>query len=55
MDVLVVVEYCKTKVLDENCAIYKNGKNWCCEIDNIRITINSFSFTIITAHFINKS
>ena len=45
-----VVEYCKNKVLDKNCNIYKQGKNWYCEIDNIKITINSYSYTIITAH-----
>ncbi|WP_367657598.1 DUF3781 domain-containing protein, partial [Holdemanella biformis] len=25
---------------------------WYCEIDNIKITINSYSYTIITAHLI---
>ena len=45
-----VVDYCKSKVLDDSCSIYKKGKNWYCEIDNIIITINSFSYTIITAH-----
>lgn len=44
------VVYCKNKVLDKNCNIYKQGKNWYCEIDNIIITINSYSYTIITAH-----
>ena len=47
-----VVEYCKNKILDKNCNIYKRGKNWYCEIDNIKITINSYSYTIITAHTI---
>ena len=47
-----VVEFCKNKVLDKNCNIYKQGKNWYCEIDNIKITINSYSYTIITAHLI---
>lgn len=47
-----IVEYCKNKVLDENCNIYKQGKNWYCQIDNIKITINSYSYTIITAHSI---
>lgn len=46
----VVVDYCKQKILDKNCNIYKQGKNWYCEIDNIKITINSYSYTIITAH-----
>ena len=45
-----VVEYCKNKLLDKNCNIYKQGKNWYCEIENIIITINSYSYTIITAH-----
>ena len=47
-----VVQYCKNKVLDEKCNSYKQGKNWYCEIDNIKITINSYSYTIITAHTI---
>ena len=47
-----VVEHCKNKVLDKKCNIYKQGKNWYCEIDNIKITINSYSYTIITAHTI---
>ncbi|MCX4365432.1 MAG: DUF3781 domain-containing protein [Bacilli bacterium] len=47
-----VVEYCRKKILDRSCVIYKRGKNWYCEVDNIRITVNSFSYTIITAHTI---
>lgn len=45
-----VVEYCKNEILDKNCNIYKQGKNLYCEIDNIKITINSYNYTIITAH-----
>lgn len=52
MDTNNVVGYCKEKILDNNCNIYKKGKNWYCEIDNIVITINSYSYTIITAHTI---
>lgn len=47
-----VVEYCKSKVLDKNCNIYKQGKNWYCEVDHIKITINAYNYTIITAHLI---
>ena len=47
-----VVKFCKNKILDKNCNIYKQDKNWYCEIDNIKITINSYSYTIITAHLI---
>ena len=48
-----VVNYCKNKIIDKECYIYKQGKNWYCKIDNMIITINSSSYTIITAH-INK-
>ena len=47
-----VVEYCKNKVLKNQCSIYKQGKNWYCEVENIKITINSYSYTIITAHIV---
>lgn len=45
-----VVAYCKNKIVDKDCHIYKQGKNWYCEIDKMIITINSYSYTIITAH-----
>ena len=50
-----VVEYCKKKVLDKKTRIYKQGKNWYCELENIIITINSYSYTIITAHIKKQS
>ena len=50
IDVIDVVEYLKEKVLDKNSKIYKNGKNWYTEIDGIIITINSYNYSIITAH-----
>ena len=52
LDTNDVVEYCKNKVLEKNCNIFKQGKNWYCEIENIIITINSYSYTIITGHTI---
>lgn len=52
LDTNNVDDFCKSKVLDKKCNIYKQGKNWYCEIDNIKITINSYSYTIITAHII---
>lgn len=52
IDTADVVEYCKNKMLDKNCNIYKQGKNWYCEVENIKMTINSYSYTIITAHIV---
>lgn len=50
-----VVKFCKNKLLNEDCNIYKNGKNFYCKTRNIIITINSFSYTIITAKFLTKN
>ncbi len=52
LDTNDVVEYCKNKILENNCTVYKQGKNWYCEIDHIKITIHAHSYTIITAHII---
>lgn len=45
-----VVEYCISKLKKEDSAVSKNGKNYYVEVDGEIITINSSSFTIITAH-----
>lgn len=46
------VEYIKKLIQNNNCVIYKQGKNYYCEINNIRLTINSYNYCIITAHII---
>ncbi len=45
-----VVEYCRQKISNNSCNIYRQGKNWYCEIEDIKITVNAYSYTIITAH-----
>lgn len=49
-----VIAYCREKIMDERCLIHKKGKNWYCEIDGVIITVNSYSFTVITAHRIKQ-
>lgn len=49
-----VVGYCRELILGKNCKISKTGKNFYCETDNAVITVNSFSYTIITAKQIVK-
>ncbi|WP_405296187.1 DUF3781 domain-containing protein [Methanobrevibacter sp.] len=44
------VGYCISKLKKENSIVVKEGKNYYVEVDGCRITINSSSFTIITAH-----
>lgn len=45
-----VIDYCKDKIKNNSSTIYKKGKNFYVEIKNIKLTINSYSYTIITAH-----
>lgn len=44
------VSYCISKLKQENSVVTKEGKNYYVNVDGCRITINSSSFTIITAH-----
>ena len=44
------VSYCISKLKKEDSIVTKEGKNYYVEVDDCRITINSSSFTIITAH-----
>lgn len=45
-----VVDWCKSKIESRNAFITKEGKNWYIYIDGCIITVNSYSYTIITAH-----
>lgn len=49
IDTLDVVEWCKLKIKSAN-SIVRKGKNWYLCVDNIVLTVNAHSFTIITAH-----
>ena len=44
------VSYCISKLKQENSIVTKEGKNYYVNVDDCIITINSSSFTIITAH-----
>ena len=45
-----VVAFCRQKILDNKAAVTRQGKNWYIKIDGCIITVNAYSFTIITAH-----
>ncbi len=44
------VEWCKAKILSDDAAIERQGKNWYIAADGVVITVNAYSYTIITAH-----
>ena len=49
-DVKDVVAFCRQKILAPTANISRQGKNWYVKIDGCVITVNSYSYTIITAH-----
>ena len=50
LDIDDVVVWCKDKINSAHTMITRRGKNWYVSIDNIVVTINAHSYTIITAH-----
>ncbi len=44
------VSWCKEKTNSDDAIIERKGKNWYVYVDNAVITINAYSYTIITAH-----
>ncbi|MBE5851808.1 MAG: DUF3781 domain-containing protein [Lachnospiraceae bacterium] len=45
-----VVKWCKDKIKSDSAVITRKGKNWYVRVDDCIITVNAFSYTIITAH-----
>lgn len=50
LDAEDVVSWCKDKITAENANIERKGKNWYIAVDGCMITVNAYSYTIITAH-----
>lgn len=50
LDAEDVVSWCKDKIAAENADIERKGKNWYIAVDGCMITVNAYSYTIITAH-----
>lgn len=45
-----IVQWCRIRILQENAVMERKGKNWYVRIDDCEITVNAYSYTIITAH-----
>ncbi|MDD3251971.1 MAG: DUF3781 domain-containing protein [Lachnospiraceae bacterium] len=50
LDTADVVAWCREKIESSGAEITRNGKNWYIAVDGCVITVNAYSFTIITAH-----
>ncbi|WP_075719246.1 DUF3781 domain-containing protein [Roseburia sp. 499] len=50
LDTEDVVDWCRVKIESPNAVITRNGKNWYINVDGSIISVNAYSYTIITAH-----
>lgn len=50
LDVEDVAEWCREQVSSARVDISRKGKNWYVSVDGCVITVNAYSYTIITAH-----
>lgn len=50
LEVQDVVGWCKERIEDRSASIIRKGKNWYVTIEECIITVNAYSYTIITAH-----
>jgi hypothetical protein len=48
------VNWCKKRIMSPNALIERRGKNWYITADGCIITVNAYSYTIITAHKLRK-
>ena len=48
------VAWCREKIQDSRAEVERRGKNWYIRIDGCEITVNAYSYTIITAHRIKE-
>lgn len=50
-----VITWCKDKINFADAVISRNGKNWYINVDDCIITVNAYSYTVITAHKVKKN
>ncbi len=48
------VRWCRDMILSPEAVIERKGKNWYVTVNGAVITVNAYSYTIITAHKLRK-
>lgn len=49
-----VVDWCRNRISSVEASISRKGKNWYITVDGCIITVNAYSYTIITAHKVQE-
>ena len=45
-----VIAWCKEKITAADAVIMRKGKNWYVTVDGCVLTVNAYSYTVITVH-----
>lgn len=48
------IAWCREKICSPEAVIERKGKNWYITVDGCIITVNAYSYTVITAHKLRK-
>ncbi|MDO4336505.1 DUF3781 domain-containing protein [Hungatella hathewayi] len=54
LDTDQVVDWCRNRLSSVEASILRKGKNWYIAVDGCIITVNAYSYTIITAHKVQE-
>lgn len=54
LDTDYVVDWCRNRLSSVEASILRKGKNWYIAVDGCIITVNAYSYTIITAHKVQE-
>ncbi|WP_297958366.1 DUF3781 domain-containing protein [uncultured Ruminococcus sp.] len=54
LDCADVVEWCRDRISAPEAVTERRGKNWYVTVNGCIITVNAYSYTIITAHKLRK-
>ena len=54
LDCVDAAAWCRDRIVSPEAAIERKGKNWYITVDGCIITVNAYSYTIITAHKLRK-
>lgn len=55
LDTEDAVAWCREKIQAPGTVIFRKGKNWYADTGDCEITVNAYSYTIITAHKISTA
>ena len=50
-----IINCCKKIIKNKRCNISREGKNWCCKLENIKIMVNASNYNVVVLKYIKQS